>query len=174
MTIEQKAQRRNEDREFAVRSQLDVWRGQNERLSSLLFELSDEELAREVSPGRNTGTYILGHLAAVSDGMLPVLGFGDRLFPTLEESFLAEPQHAELARPAAGEVRRVWADLTGVLDENFRRFDANDWFEKGNSPVEDELETTPLNSRLNVLIIGTDHLACHLSQLRLLKGMSGN
>ncbi len=169
MTIEQKAQRRSADRELAVRSQLDVWRGQNERLSSLLFELSDEDLAKEISPGRNTGTYVLGHLAAVNDGMLPVLGFGERLFPTLEEAFTLEPQDAEVRRPAAGEIRRVWADLRGVLEENFDRMDANAWFELHAEVPEDEFEPGPMHSRLNALIDGTNHLACHLRQLNSLK-----
>jgi len=64
--------RKLDDRELAVRSQLEVWHGTNLRMSELLFELSDEQLLTQISPDRNTGHYILGHLAAVNDGMIPL------------------------------------------------------------------------------------------------------
>ena len=67
---------------------LTAWDAQNNYLSKLLGALSDEQLSREIAPGKNTGTYLLGHLVAVSDAMLPLLGFGDRLFPALENVFI--------------------------------------------------------------------------------------
>ncbi len=165
--------RKLNDRELAVRSQLEVWHGTNERLSDLLAGLSDEQLAQEIAPGRNTGNYIIGHLAAVNDGMLPLLGFGDRRFPAFEAAFLKNPDGADVERPSAAETRRVWAELIGVLRENFDRLSANDWFDKHTAVSDEDFENEPLRNRFAVLISRTNHLNYHLGQLMLLGSKEG-
>ena len=62
----------------------------------MLDTLSDEHLAAETAPGANRGIYLLGHLAAVSDGLLPLLGFGEKLYPQLEEVFLTNPDKMQI------------------------------------------------------------------------------
>src|SRR5690349_7561124 len=99
MSAQNAVSRRYDDRELAVRSQLEVWEGQNKRLGELLYQLSDEQLTAPLPAGKNSGVYIVGHLAAVNDGLLPLLGFGDKRFPYLEDAFLKEPEHG--AAPAA-------------------------------------------------------------------------
>ena len=69
-----------------VKMTLMAWDAQNNYLKKLISSLSDEQLAKEISPGKNTGVYLLGHLIAVSDGILPLLGFGDRLFPEMDNN----------------------------------------------------------------------------------------
>jgi hypothetical protein len=161
--------RKMDDRELAVRSQLEVWHGTNLRVSELLSELSDEQLQERISPARNTGHYILGHLAAVNDAMLPLLGFGDRRFSGLEEAFLTNAENAEIERPSVAEVRRVWADLLGVLRENFEQLSPNDWFDKHTAVSDEDFENEPLRNRIAVLISRTNHVNYHLGQLTLLK-----
>lgn len=163
-----------DDRAMAVRWQLEVWNDQNSRLGELLYELADEDLQKEVAPGRNTGSYILGHLAAVNDGMIPLLGFGEKRFPLLEEAFLKNPQNAEVERPTVGEVRRVWADLLGVLRENFDQLTADDWFQKHTAITEAEFAEEPHRNRIGVLISRTNHLSYHLGQLAFLKNKGEN
>ena len=58
---------------------LSAWDTYNARVTKLIDALSDEQLAAETAPGRNTGIYLFGHLVAVSDGLFPILGFGERL-----------------------------------------------------------------------------------------------
>ena len=70
-----------------------AWDAQNTHLNKLISSLTDEQLAKETAPGKNTGIYLLGHLIAVSDGMLPLLGFADRLFPEMEEVFIKHSDH---------------------------------------------------------------------------------
>ncbi|HWZ04565.1 MAG TPA: hypothetical protein VNX40_13200 [Mucilaginibacter sp.] len=49
--------------EIFVKMALDAWHGQLKSTDSLLNKLSDEQLMQEVSPGRNRGIYLLGHLS---------------------------------------------------------------------------------------------------------------
>jgi hypothetical protein len=174
MSTQNATSRKLNDRELAVRSQLEVWHGQTSRLSSLLYELSDEQLLQEISPGRNTGLYVIGHLAAVNDGMIPLLGFGEKRFPDLEEAFLTNAQSAEIERPTAGEVRRVWAELLGVLGENFGRLATDEWFDKHMAVSDEDFANEPHRNRINLLINRTNHLSYHLGQLTLLKSKEGN
>ncbi|HEX3101916.1 MAG TPA: DinB family protein [Pyrinomonadaceae bacterium] len=162
------------DRELAVRFQLEVWQGHTARLSELLNELTDERLLDEVSPGRNSGLYIVGHLAAVNDGMIPLLGFGEKRFPKLEDAFLKNPESADIERPTAAEVRRVWAELLGVLSENFDTLTADEWFDKHTAVSDEDFVDEPQRNRLNLLINRTNHLSYHLGQLTLLKSKAEN
>ncbi len=43
-----------------VKTVLHNWNLQNERMDTLLDQLSDEDLARETAPGRNTGNLVAG------------------------------------------------------------------------------------------------------------------
>jgi len=165
--------RKLDDRELAVRSQLEVWHGTNLRLGELLFELSDEQLLTQISPDRNTGHYILGHLAAVNDGLIPLLGFGEKRFPNLEASFIKSAESVEIERPTVGEVRRVWAELLGVLRENFEQLSADDWFAKHTAVSDEDFANEPLRNRIAVLISRTNHLNYHLGQLTLLRSKEG-
>jgi len=69
----------------------DAWKMQIGRANKLINELSDEQLLGEVAPGRNTGLYLLGHLVAVHDAMMPLLGLGDLKYPNLDIIFLKNP-----------------------------------------------------------------------------------
>jgi hypothetical protein len=71
-----------------VKMALDAWNIQIDRTNKLINALSDEELQKEVAPSRNTGTYLLGHLTSVHDGIFPLFGIGDRLHPQLVEPFI--------------------------------------------------------------------------------------
>jgi hypothetical protein len=42
--------------------------------------------------------YLVGHLAAISDAMLPLLAFGEKQFPQLENVFIDNPDKSGLAK----------------------------------------------------------------------------
>jgi hypothetical protein len=62
---------------------LKVWKAQIERADKLFGSLSSEDVLREIAPGRNRLLYLWGHLTAIHDAMLPLLGIGERLIPSL-------------------------------------------------------------------------------------------
>ena len=66
---------------MAVKILLNSWTTQVTRITDLVASLSESDLQKEIAPGKNTGIYILGHLVAVHDALLPLLGFGARLYP---------------------------------------------------------------------------------------------
>jgi hypothetical protein len=57
------------------------WDKQNNNFNKFLSSVTDEQLSKEIAPGKNTGIYLVGHLLAISDAMLPLLAFGDKSFP---------------------------------------------------------------------------------------------
>jgi hypothetical protein len=90
-----------------VKMILMAWEAQNNYLNNLVSSLTDEQLTKEIAPGKNTGVYLLGHLIAVSDAMLPLLGFSDRLFPEMEEVFIKNPDKARQAFSSIAELKQA-------------------------------------------------------------------
>ena len=58
------------------------------RAEKLFFALDDEQLQKEIAPGKNRLIYLFGHLIAAHDALFPVLGFGARRYPELDAAFL--------------------------------------------------------------------------------------
>src|SRR6266851_4659254 len=50
------------------------WKGNIERAEKMFSALSEEDLLKEVAPGKNRLIYLWGHLTATHDAMLPLLG----------------------------------------------------------------------------------------------------
>ena len=61
------------------------------RLDERLGPLDEEQLQKQVAPGKNRLFYLLGHLTAVHDRMLPLLGIGERLHPELDDAYITNP-----------------------------------------------------------------------------------
>jgi hypothetical protein len=152
-----------------VKMALDNWNGTIKNTNKLLNELTDEQLRGDVAPGRNSGTYLLGHLAVVHDRMLPLLGFGDQAYPHLNEAFLSSPDKSGKEMPAIGELRTYWNETNDRLDKHFNSLQPHEWFQRHTSVSEEDFAKEPHRNRLNVLIGRTNHLAGHLGQMVFLK-----
>jgi hypothetical protein len=70
--------------ELFIKMVIAEWDKQNNNFIRFLSSATDEQLSSEIAPGKNTGIYLVGHLVAISDAMLPLLAFGEKLFPQLE------------------------------------------------------------------------------------------
>src|SRR5207302_7098156 len=88
------------EKEIFIKMVVSYWQVVNNRTTDLFGKLSDDELSAETAPGRNTGTYLLGHLTAVHDAMFPILGFGEPLFPELYKVFVESPDKSGLEKPS--------------------------------------------------------------------------
>ncbi|CAG4995176.1 hypothetical protein DYBT9275_01570 [Dyadobacter sp. CECT 9275] len=156
-------------KELFIKMVISNWELQNTRLNSLLEKLSDERIAEETAPGRNAGIYILGHLAAVSDGMLPLLGLGERKYPELDKLFLTSPDKAGQEYPTPGQLRLYWSDINETLSSRFSQMEPSEWFEKHTSISEEDFAKEPHRNKLNILINRTNHQSYHFGQLIYLK-----
>src|ERR1044071_8136119 len=75
------------------------WDKQNNNFNKFSSCATDEQLSKEIAPGKNTGIYLVGHLIAISDAMLPLLAFGEKLFPDLEHVFITNPDKSGQEMP---------------------------------------------------------------------------
>jgi hypothetical protein len=151
-----------------VKMTLMAWDAQNNHLVKLISSLTDEQLAKETAPGKNTGVYLLGHLIAVSDGLLPLLGFGSRLFPEMEEEFVKNPDRAGLARPSVAELKQRLETVNTELSNHFQSADINEWLSRHTAVSPEDFVKEPHRNKLNTVITRTNHMAYHIGQMRLL------
>src|SRR5438270_12913571 len=79
----QKGPHMNQD-DLLISTVLTAWKQVIDRLGKKFDSLSDDDLQREIAPGRNRVYYLLGHLTAVHDLLLPLLRLGDRLHPEFD------------------------------------------------------------------------------------------
>jgi hypothetical protein len=157
-----------EAKQLIVKSVLDAWNSRIEAASKIFDSLSDEDLQKEVSPGRNRAIYLLGHLALVHDRMLPLLNFGSPQYAHLDEAFLNKPDRS-VELPSAKEVRAIWKDANAKLAEHYSKLSADDWFQRHTSVTEEDFVKEPHRNRLSVVVGRTNHLQYHIGQVALIK-----
>ncbi|MDB5273935.1 MAG: DinB family protein [Chitinophagaceae bacterium] len=145
------------------------WETQISRADKTFQKLSDEQLWQEVSPGRNRGVYLLGHLVAVNDGMFTLFGLGERLHPELDEAFLKNADKAGFDFPSTADLRQYWLDVHSKLNEKFQALSAEEWFQRHNAMTDEDLAKEPSRNKLSVLLNRTAHVAYHLGQVALIK-----
>lgn len=154
---------------LVVEQVLAAWNSQNNQLNTLLNNLSDEHLSRHIAPGKNSGTYILGHITAISDALLPLLGYGNRLFSDYDHIFVHTPESSGPAQPSVHAIRQAFEAVNSNLTEHIWKTSISDWLQAHNSITPEAFASEPHRNKLNVIINRTNHLAYHLGQLVLLK-----
>lgn len=148
---------------------LSAWNSQNKYLTNLINSLSDEQLMKEIAPGRNTGIYLLGHLIAVSDALLPLLGFGDRLYPEMDEVFILNPDKSGHEMPTIAELKARLTAVNEKLDTHFKSSGIDEWLDRHMAVSPEDFSKEPHRNKLNVLLNRTGHMANHIGQMLLLK-----
>jgi hypothetical protein len=159
----------NSPLQMAVTVALSNWDQSIKRTTETFNNLSDEELFHEIAPGKNRAVYLLGHLAAVHDRMLPVLGLGERQYPFLDEAFINAKDKAVANLPAVGELRSCWKKINEALEQKFRAMEPEGWLQRHTAVSEEDFAKEPHRNKLNVLLSRIGHLQYHLGQLVLLK-----
>lgn len=163
------AQTEKNTAEISVKMALDAWKSQNEKVDKFLAEISGDELKNEIAPGKNSGVYLIGHLAAVSDNLFQILGLGESLYPELYEIFLKNSDGDEAKKYSVEDLKNKWNEINQKLTEKFSKLSPEEWFEKHASVSEEDFVKEPHRNKLNVLLSRTIHQANHLGQLSLLK-----
>lgn len=156
-------------KELFIKMAVAAWDASTDQCNKLFDELSPEQLAAETSPGRNTGIYLLGHLTAVTDRMLPLLGMGERLYPQLDKVFLTSPDKSGLEMPSVQELKKYWKEVNAKLSAAIAATPADEWLAKHTSVSAEDFAKEPHRNKLNVLINRTYHQGTHYGQLIYLK-----
>ncbi len=155
--------------EITVKMIFDRWNGAMKSCDDLIQGLSDEQLQREVAPGKNRGIYLLGHLIAVHDDMLRLLDMGEKKYPHLAHAFVESPDKAVSELPSLQELRRCWTEQKNDLKQRFDAVQMDAWFERHTAVSESDFVNEPHRNKLNIIVTRTTHLTYHTGQLVLLK-----
>jgi len=143
------------------------WKSNLERVDKLFGTLSPKELEQQVAPGKNRLIYLWGHLAAVNDGLLPLLGIGERLHPELDAIFISKPDRSVELTVTAQSLKSVWEKINKKLWEGFTKFSAADWAGRHTAVSEDDFKREPYRSKFTVLLGRTAHMSYHVGQATL-------
>jgi hypothetical protein len=141
-----------------------AWTLNLERADKHFSALSESQLLAEIAPGKNRQIYLWGHLIAVHDAMLPLLGIGPRLHPELDAPFLTGADKAVADLPSGAELKTLWTEVNQRLQAAFDGFTAADWAAKHTVVSEADFAANPLRNRLAVLLSRSAHVAYHLGQ----------
>ena len=146
-----------------------TWTTVNSRVEKMLSSLSYEELQSEIAPGRNRVYYILGHLAAVHDLLLPLLGIGERMHPELDEFFIKNPDRTFKDRFSAAELRQMFTEVNAAVTKGMETMPPADLLQRHGLVSEEDFAKEPLRNRLALFEIRAAHAMYHAGQICLVE-----
>lgn len=155
--------------EQLVDAALRAWKSNVDRAETFFADTPDEQLDLEIAPGRNRLVYLLGHLVAVHDRMLPLLGAGDRQHEHLDTPFLASADRVHATLPPAAELRKAFVDVNKALWDVIAKWAPTEWVSRHTAVSDEDFAKEPHRNRFSVLLSRTTHLASHQGQLILAK-----
>lgn len=148
-------------------SALRGWKQNIVRASRFFSGLSEEQLQHEVAPGKNRLIYLWGHLTAIHDGLLPLLGAGDRLHPELEAIYLTSADRASETELSPAALKQAWDEINTALDAAFEALTPEQWVERHTAVSPEDFAKEPHRNRFTLLLGRTAHLAYHFGQAKL-------
>src|ERR1700730_7034722 len=121
-----------------VDSALRGWKSNVERADKLFGALSTEQLEKEVAPEKNRLIYLWGHLPAVNDGLLPLLGIGERLHPEFDVMFLSKPDKSIQLTFSGQSLNDGWEEIDQKVCGGFLKCSCSDWVQRPSAVSEAE------------------------------------
>src|SRR6266571_9113201 len=150
--------------ERMIDSALRAWRFNADRINEFFSALSRDQLEQEVAPGRNRLIYLWGHIAALNDGLFPLVGLGPRLYPEMEVMFIANPDRAAITVYSAEQLKRAWNHINERLLADFSRWSPAEWLERHTAVSAEAFLGEPHRNRYTVVVNRTTHMAFHFGQ----------
>jgi DinB superfamily len=148
-----------------IQSALLNWGQAIGRATAFFDKLTDEELLQPIVPGKNRVVYLLGHLAAIHDRMLPLLDIGERRYPHLDELFITNPDNPAASLPEIQQLRKAWKEtnehITGVL----RGWSPEEWLERHTAVSAEDFEKDPNRNKFTLVLNRARHVDYHMGQL---------
>jgi hypothetical protein len=147
---------------------ISAWDAQNKAVSKFFEGENLDRINEVIAPGKNRIGYILGHLIAVNDAMLPILGLGEKIYPEMLE-FIRKPDKELENIPSGADLLQRWDEVNARLSDNFNQMTPADWLERHTRVSEEDFAKEPHRNKLNILLNRTGHTAYHVGQLALAK-----
>jgi DinB superfamily len=148
---------------------LNSWKLVVGRLDKAIAPLTDEQLQKQVAPGKNRLFYLVGHLTAVHDRMFSLLGLDDRLHPEFDEVYITNPDRALPDPVSSADLKRAWSEVNSKLTAALEKLTPQQWLEKHTAVSAEDFAKDPTRNRLAVLMSRTNHAAFHTGQAVLIK-----
>ena len=152
---------------LSVQVAINSWRLVVQRTNKIFSALTEDQLLKEVAPGKNRLIYLWGHLTAIHDAMFPILGLGERLCPELDRIFVSSPDKTGAQLPSWESLRKYWDEVNGKLLSQFTSLSADEWLQRHYAVSEEDYAKDPTRNRLAVLLSRTNHMSYHLGQITL-------
>ena len=153
--------------ELLVVTVVSSWKQIVKRLDERLAALDDKQLERQVAPNKNRLIYLLGHLTAVHDHMLPLLAIGERLHPELDEAYLSNPDRTIADPLSAADLKKAWSQVNAAITSGVEKFSGDDWLKKHTAVSDEDFSKDPTRNRLAVFLNRTNHASFHTGQVAL-------
>jgi hypothetical protein len=152
-----------------VRQVMNYWADRNKAVTDYFNKYADDFYYQEVAPNRSRAIYLFGHLIAINDAMIPLLGLGEKLLPEYAAMFIVAPDKSIAELPSMPELKKSWEKINHTLTQYFNNMSPGEWLDRHMSISPEDFRRDPLRNKLNVLINRTNHQSYHLGQLVLLK-----
>jgi hypothetical protein len=150
-----------------IDSALRAWQGNLDRAGKFFSGFTEDQLQQEVAPGKNRLIYLWGHLAAVNDALIPLLGVGERLHPELDAVFISAPDRTSQDTLTGAALKQQWDSINAVLSAALVKLSPAEWLERHTSVSEEDFKREPHRNRFTILLGRTSHIAYHLGQAKL-------
>ena len=154
--------------ELFLKNAIGSWKQVIRRIDKGFLQLSDEEIQRQVAPGKNRLIYLLGHLTAVHDRMFSLLGIGERLHPELDEAYISNPDRTLPDPVAPADLKKLWSEVNRRLTEAFEKLTPAEWLQKHTQVSDEDFAKDPHRNRFSILLSRTGHIAFHVGQTALI------
>lgn len=148
---------------------LKAWNTQISRADKFFNSVPEEGFSKEVAPGKNRISYLLGHLITVNEGMISLFSLGERSYQDWDDAFIKNPDRAITNTPDVATLKKAWKESNERLNDLFGKMTVENWFGRHTSMTDDDLIKEPSRNKLSVLLNRTSHVAYHLGQLVLAK-----
>ena len=155
--------------ELLVTTLVSSWKQIVNRLNERFLPLDEEQLAKQVAPNKNRLFYLLGHLTAVHDRMLPLLGIGERLHPELDKAYITHPDRTIADPLSASDLKQAWSAVNAAITSGVEKFSLDNWLKKHTAVSDDDFLKDPTRNRLAVFLSRTNHASFHTGQIALVK-----
>ena len=138
-------------------------------ISEMLNSLSDDELKKTISPGRNHGIWILGHLIQSEDELSTYLGKGGYIFPENERLFGQKNKPGPVeSYPDIQVLRKQWVNVVSKNDKILSEITDAEWDEP-HAFIEGYIENDYFKTKGGCVMNWIIHQTYHIGQLVLLK-----